>query len=397
MAPVTQETVFPAGSRHRVVCPNSVVKLRRNQVWLETEFEGQDVLDFEMCILATGAQSPAPIRPMPCTSLEEWQEALVQSQQDIAAAQSVLIVGGGSCGIEVAGEITDMYPHKKVTIVHWDVGLLHPSDSGGNTRHTYVPPKTSQKLSNALESQLTSRGVRLILKDRVDLESAKKPGQWGGQPGPLPGLCQIPLVSGRIVEADYVFNPTGNRPNASLVAFADPGALTTNGYVSVDPYFRVRPGTQESPLGGQYYAIGDVSNTPGWKTAIAGIAEGEALAVILGDVLRGQRPQPYQRPSHLRNSTVLLGSKGGAAIMRLPIIGNIRTDWVVKKKDRDFHAGTNFFARFRGAHRIAPTIPVSVSTLSLNGRTHLQNSGSNNQVNAHSPTAVRHAVAPRVN
>lgn len=53
-APVRQETIFPAGSRHRVICPNRVVKLRRNSVWLEQPFEGLDEIEFEVggCDLA---------------------------------------------------------------------------------------------------------------------------------------------------------------------------------------------------------------------------------------------------------------------------------------------------------------------------------------------------------
>lgn len=47
-APMNQHTVFPINSRHRVVCPNRVVKLRRNTVWLEHDFEGSDEIEFEV-------------------------------------------------------------------------------------------------------------------------------------------------------------------------------------------------------------------------------------------------------------------------------------------------------------------------------------------------------------
>ncbi|BEJ09789.1 hypothetical protein CcaverHIS641_0607040 [Cutaneotrichosporon cavernicola] len=360
-APVRQDTIFPAGSRHRVVAPNRVVKLRRTSVWLEQPFEGADEVDFEICILATGAQSPAPIRPMPGCSLDDWRTALRRVQDDIASAHSVLIVGGGSVGIEVAGEITDAYPNKRVTIVHWDVGLLHPSDSGGNTAHTYVPPRTPNKLRKDLESQLRARGIKLQLKDGVDFEAAKGSGQWGGMPGPLGGMRTIPLVSGGKIEADYVFNSTGNRPNSDLVRWADPGSLTTNGYVSVDSYFRVRTRTPNSPLVGHYYAIGDVCNSPSWKTAEAAIAEGDALARIIVTRLRGMSPTPYSPPGRLLESTVLLGSGGGASIRKFPIIGYIRSEGSVREKSHDFHAGKNFFSRFRGQRRFVSTSSWSLA------------------------------------
>jgi hypothetical protein len=47
---MNQHTVFPINSRHRVVCPNRVVKLRRNTVWLEHDFEGSDEIEFEVSL-----------------------------------------------------------------------------------------------------------------------------------------------------------------------------------------------------------------------------------------------------------------------------------------------------------------------------------------------------------
>lgn len=298
--------------------------------------------------------------------MADWMAGLRKTQNDIKHAESILIVGGGSVGIEVAGvsratrspvgssltprqEINETYPRKRVTIVHWDVGLLHPSDSGGNTKHTYVPPKTSSKLSAALQKQLADRGVNIILCDRVDFSS----GTWGGTPGLLHKLHPIPLVSGKTVDADYVFNSTGNKPNARLVAEGDPDALTTNGYISVDEFFRVR-GSPRSPLTGAYYAIGDCANSPSWKTGVAAAAEGVALAGIIDALIRGNKPKPYTPSRGMRDSTVLLGSKGGAAVLRIPWIGSIRApDFIVEGKSQDFWAGKNFFARFHGTRRVA--------------------------------------------
>lgn len=46
---VKQERFFPAGSRHQVLCPNSVVELKKNSVVLEKPFEGSTELPFEVC------------------------------------------------------------------------------------------------------------------------------------------------------------------------------------------------------------------------------------------------------------------------------------------------------------------------------------------------------------
>lgn len=48
---VTQERFFPAGSRHRLLSPNSVVELKKNSVVLEKPFEGSTELPFEVSLL----------------------------------------------------------------------------------------------------------------------------------------------------------------------------------------------------------------------------------------------------------------------------------------------------------------------------------------------------------
>lgn len=48
-----------------------------------------------------------------------------QANADIAAAQNILILGGGPIGIEIAGEIREEMPWKKVTLV--TSKELHPS------------------------------------------------------------------------------------------------------------------------------------------------------------------------------------------------------------------------------------------------------------------------------
>jgi hypothetical protein len=53
--------------------------------------------------LATGASQPFPMRPKQEWSVAEVEEHLKQMQSDIAAAQSIVSIGGGPTGIEMAG------------------------------------------------------------------------------------------------------------------------------------------------------------------------------------------------------------------------------------------------------------------------------------------------------
>ena len=54
-------------------------------------------------VLATGASQPFPMRPKQEWSVAEVEEHLKQMQRDIASAQSVVVIGGGPTGIEMAG------------------------------------------------------------------------------------------------------------------------------------------------------------------------------------------------------------------------------------------------------------------------------------------------------
>lgn len=45
-APLNTETVFPAGSPHRVIAPNKVVQLKQDSIVLEHPFEGKKEVPF---------------------------------------------------------------------------------------------------------------------------------------------------------------------------------------------------------------------------------------------------------------------------------------------------------------------------------------------------------------
>jgi NADH dehydrogenase FAD-containing subunit len=51
------------------------------------------------------------------TDIGKRQEGVKKESSKLEKANSVLIVGGGSVGVELAGEIADKWPDKKITIV----------------------------------------------------------------------------------------------------------------------------------------------------------------------------------------------------------------------------------------------------------------------------------------
>ncbi|WOO83712.1 Apoptosis-inducing factor A [Vanrija pseudolonga] len=371
-AEVTQASIFKNGSRHRVLSPNSVVELKKTSLVLEHPFEGSNEVTFvvsrcnetptppppltplQKAIIATGASQPLPMRPTPGSTLEGFKTDLVRIQKHLKAAKSIAIIGGGTVGTEVAGEISELYPNKQLTIVHSDKGLLQPSGIASTAKEVYSPPPTDRKLSVALEKTLKQRSVNVVLNDKVVFPSGPVSGSdWDGTSGPQGGVRRLRLQSGKSIEADYVFVSIGNTPNSGLVKAADPTALTNNNYIKVNSYFRVLPGSSSSVLAGEYYAIGDVAAVAGWKTAVAAAAEGPALAGVIEAEIKGKKPKAYSPPA-AAPLVVSLGTKEGSGYLPLPIFGNVTAPgFVIGMKTKDFFAGKSFYPRFQGAQKIS--------------------------------------------
>lgn len=275
-------------------------------------------------------------------SLNEFKERMRKMQQDFAKAEKILIIGGGTVGVEVAGEITTEHPGKSLTIVHPDEnGLLGPTPQSKPDDQIYQAP-TYGKLSTSLEKQLRSRGVEVLLGEKADLPDDVKTGHLGK-------MRKFKLESGKEIEADCVFISIGNKANSDIVKKADKGALSDpQDRIMVDEYFRVKASSPSSPLAGQYYALGDVSAISEWKTAVCAMRQAPALGKVLIAEVYGRKPPAYT-PAPQTPIVVTLGTKGGAGVY--PALGYFEVPLpgpVMCLKSNDFFAAKSFFSRFRG-------------------------------------------------
>lgn len=82
---------------------------------------------------------------------------MVAEYEKIKSSESVLIVGGGPSGVELAAEIAVDFPEKKVSLVHKGPRLLE-----------FVGEKAAHKAFD----WLASKKVEVILNQSVDLNSA---------------------------------------------------------------------------------------------------------------------------------------------------------------------------------------------------------------------------------
>lgn len=145
----------------------------------------------------------------------------------IKSSSSILIIGGGPSGVELAGEIVNEFPDKKITLVHRGPRLLQ-----------FIGSKASQK---GLE-WLTSKKVEVILNQSVNLTPT------------LEGVYQT--SGGETIVADHYINCTGIQSGSSwLKDTIVMNNLDMHGKLIVDKHLRV-DGHRN------IFAIGDITNLP---------------------------------------------------------------------------------------------------------------------------------------
>ena len=143
------------------------------------QLESGEEIPYEYLLIATGSgvKEGLPSR-VNATEKSEGIQRLQTMQKRIEAAKTVVVVGGGAAGVEVATDAKDLYPDKHVVIVHSRDALMN---------HFGKPLQ-----DEALEG-MRRLGVEVILGDRVINEDASR------------GIVE--LKSGRVLDCDTFVSP----------------------------------------------------------------------------------------------------------------------------------------------------------------------------------------------
>ncbi|KAN0064794.1 hypothetical protein ACQY0O_001851 [Thecaphora frezii] len=317
------DTLFK-GSRHVVLPATRVVSFDADAVIVDvappssaslavTPVAGEGSgyrIGFDRCILALGATYAFPCR----AEVREQAKilaALRRAQTETAAAQHILVVGGGPVGVEFIGELLERHPQKAkaITLVSRASRLVH------------------DKLHAKLAAQLKARGVTVVLEDEVEWSDGVEL-----RTGPIErGLTTFTTKQKRVeIQADYLLDATGGRPNTAVVAEVDASILDERGAIKVDETLRIAADASASAGldWSRYLAIGDCNNFPCNKTYFA--AEGQAKTAV-ENVLLLLRHQPgktdegnlkLQRASAPPDMmAVPLGKSGGATYLFVVSLG----------------------------------------------------------------------------
>lgn len=200
----------------------------------------------------------------------------------IKSARSVLIVGGGPTGVELAAEIAVDFPDKKVTIVHKGSRLLE-----------YIGPKASRKTLKWLKS----RKVDVKFEQSVDLDSFTNENRT------------YQTSVGESIEADAHFLCIG-KPLATawLGETFLKDDLDGHGRIQVDEYLRVKGRNN-------VFAIGDITDIQEIKQGVYAQGHAQLVAKNLKLLVEGggkeRKLGTYKAQPPI--SIVSLGRKHGVA------------------------------------------------------------------------------------
>jgi apoptosis-inducing factor 2 len=190
---------------------------------------GQEIT-FSVCVVAVGAtalwkglgRGPTAV---PDGSIATRKKLAAAEGAKVLSSKSVLIVGGGLIGTEVAGEIAARAGKGKI-----DITLVH---SGA-----HLCPEMNEKAAAMVKSQLEGLGVKVLLNERA----TKGDGDV------------YTLKSGATIVAESVISTTGFYACNDFMKDL-PDALNDKGFIQTNDSFVV-PGGQ-----GKIFAMGDCCTT----------------------------------------------------------------------------------------------------------------------------------------
>lgn len=257
---------MPNPTQHAVVHAR-VVSVQARQVILDRQWQGSTNLPFEYLAIATGTRLSQPAA-MKADDKASSVSYLRSHQNAIKNAKSVLIVGGGAVGVQMATDLKEIYPEKQVTLVQ---------------SRAQVMPQFHEKFHARVKQRFDQLGVKLVTGARVIVPAAGFPSL--GEP------FEVKLTTGETVTTEFVVLATGQKPNSDLVAdleFAAPGTIINpqNGYI------RVRPTLQfANEAFPRLFAVGDIADTGSHKAARPGVAQAAVLAKNVQALIEGREPK----------------------------------------------------------------------------------------------------------
>jgi len=252
--------------------------------------DGREV-DFDLLVIATGgsyshAKPPhdatrsikpssderlANLEPVSSTKYLERDAGLHKLHEEIKDARSILIIGGGIVGVELAAEIFERFGHSKaITIIH---------------RGAEICSSLPEKARLYISDYFRRNGVRVVLQAN-SMELGTK-------------SCRYATATGQvgIASFDISLDCTGIVPNSSMLRQSLPTALDGKGFIRVNDYLQVH--LKSGPVVPNVFALGDVcSHRPSQQFGQNVLYADLQCAIVVNNLLakiRGSSNHPPEK------------------------------------------------------------------------------------------------------
>lgn len=257
---------------------------------------GRDPIEADYVVLASGSTYPFPAKYSSSASAV-IKARLDQLHANLRAARSVMLVGGGTVGIEFAGELAHTFPELEITIVEKADTILGT-------------PGYSDELRAEIASQLEELGIRVITGSELAFLPPHNYGELGH--------FQVRTKAGEEVEGDMWFQCHGARTSSGYLFGTDyESALHPNGTLSVTPTLQV--------LGHERtYAVGDLTDVRESKRADAARQQARVVISNIFAQISGEEPDMVYEPTKEwvilpigpdRGASQLIGADGVSRIV----------------------------------------------------------------------------------
>lgn len=223
---------------------------------------GQDPIEADYVVLATGSSYPFPAKhtnkdnKVAKARLEQLREALDN-------AESALLVGAGTVGLEMAGELAHSYPDMRIEMVEKEERILGSAEYSDDFRR-------------AMETQIEGLGIKLHLGTRL----ANLPPTAVGELGRF----EVRTTDGEIVSADVWFQCYGSQTvSGYLVGSSYEELVHLDGTVAVAPTLQLvgHPNV---------YAVGDITDIDPSKRADVARNQAQVAVANIATQIEGGTP-----------------------------------------------------------------------------------------------------------
>ncbi|KAF9933370.1 hypothetical protein BGZ67_004321 [Mortierella alpina] len=275
---VPYTNLFPKNSPHKII-QGKLTEVHLNHVVLASG----ETIAFNYLAICTGSSNPPPAK-FNAGSTSEAIAITNRARVDLKKSKNIVVVGGGASGVELAGEIKNAFPDKKVTLIHASSKLVDY-------------PGLSDGFKSAALTHLRGLGVEVVLDERIVIEGLDRNNAIQVAPRTI-------RTQGGLIESDMQFFSIGIQVDTSYISTLKPA-----GTASFDPQSLVNRGTNTIRVRktmqlvdfDHIFAVGDCSD---FSKVPTGAAISFAAPAAGKNILALIHAEEKRKPAKLANGSV---------------------------------------------------------------------------------------------